>query len=100
MTQMGNISKKDLEHLSALARIHISEAEEAKFGTDLGKILDHFKELEALDTSAVEAMSGGTLLKNVFRSDDERQNTNQGKGVDNFPETKDGYLKVPAVFEQ
>jgi hypothetical protein len=28
-----------------------------------------------------------------------RENTNRGAGVDAFPESKDGYLKVPPVFE-
>ena len=44
-------------------------------------------------------MAGGTDLRNVFRGDDERENTNRGAGKDQFPESKDGYLKVPPVFE-
>jgi Asp-tRNA(Asn)/Glu-tRNA(Gln) amidotransferase C subunit len=48
-------------------------------------------------------MTGGTDLKNVFRADGEddggRENTNRGAGVDAFPESKDGYNKVPPVFE-
>jgi aspartyl/glutamyl-tRNA(Asn/Gln) amidotransferase C subunit len=61
--------------------------------------LDHFKELQALDTSNVAPMTGGTDLKNIFRDDEERKNTNQGAGLDAFPESKDGFLKVPKIFE-
>jgi Asp-tRNA(Asn)/Glu-tRNA(Gln) amidotransferase C subunit len=48
-------------------------------------------------------MTGGTDLVNVLRPDTieegGRENTNRGAGIDAFPESKDGYLKVPPVFE-
>jgi len=95
----SSINKKDLEHLAKLARIELDEAEEEKLLKDLSNILDHFKVLEELPTEDVIPMAGGTDLMNVFREDEERINTNQGAGVDAFPETKDGFLKIPPVFE-
>jgi Asp-tRNA(Asn)/Glu-tRNA(Gln) amidotransferase C subunit len=44
-------------------------------------------------------MAGGTDLKNIFREDTERENTDRGAGVELFPESKNGFLKVPPVFE-
>ncbi|HEY5221317.1 MAG TPA: Asp-tRNA(Asn)/Glu-tRNA(Gln) amidotransferase subunit GatC [Candidatus Paceibacterota bacterium] len=97
------IGKKELEHLAQLSRIEIDPKEADKLITDLDAILDHFKELQALDTANVAPMTGGTDLTNVFRADGEddggRESTNRGAGVDAFPESKDGYLKVPPVFE-
>lgn len=93
------LSKHDLEHLAELARIELDPKEEEKLLADLGKILDHFKELQELDTANVPPMAGGTDLTSVFRDDGERENTNRGEGVEAFPEKKDGYLKVPPVFE-
>ena len=99
----GGIGKKELEHLAALARIELDPNEEEKLLKDLGDILGHFKELQELDTANVPPMTGGTDLTNVFRADGEedggRENTNRGAGVDAFPESKDGYNKVPPVFE-
>jgi aspartyl-tRNA(Asn)/glutamyl-tRNA(Gln) amidotransferase subunit C len=117
----STIGKRELEHLAKLARIELDPREEEKLLRDLGAILEYFNELQKLDTSAVAPMTGGTDLRNVFREDgasdenaidsprsgDERdggdttgrENTNQGAGVDAFPESKDGYLKVPPVFE-
>ncbi len=91
------ITKKDLEHLASLARIELKAGEEEKLQKDLDSILNHFKELQALDTSDVVPMTGGTMLKNAFREDvlDEDMT---GKGQEAFPDTKDGYLKVPPVF--
>jgi len=95
----SSISKKTLEHLAELSRIKLEEKEEEKLLADLSKILGHFDELKSLNTSGVEPMNGGTEFKNSFREDEERTNTNQGAGADAFPESEDGFLKVPPVFE-
>ena len=99
----GSIGKKELEHLAQLSRIELDPKEEDKLIADLGAILSYFKELQELDTANVPPMTGGTDLMNVFREDGEeaggRENTNRGAGVDAFPESKDGYNKVPPVFE-
>ena len=93
------IDKKVLEHLAKLARIELDPKEETKLLHDLTKLLDYFEELKAVDTSHVEPLSGGSELKNIFREDAERENTLQGAGTENFPEHKDGFLKIPPVFE-
>jgi len=94
------ISKEELRHLAELARIELDPKEEDKLLRDLGNILDHFKELQAVDTQNVPPMTGGTDLRNVFRSDNERENTNQGAGAEAFPDRENGFLKVPPVFEE
>jgi len=93
------INKKTIEHLSELARIKLTEHEEKKLLKDLRKILDYFNELKEVNTDAVQPVTGGTQLQNVFREDEERTNTNRGAGTEAFPEEKDGFLKVPSVFE-
>jgi aspartyl-tRNA(Asn)/glutamyl-tRNA(Gln) amidotransferase subunit C len=103
----STISKQELEHLAKLARIELEPGEEEKLLRDLGNILDHFKELQALDTANVAPMAGGSDLKSVFREDApdndagnvRQKTTNQGAGVEAFPEKKDGFLKIPPVFE-
>ncbi len=95
---MASIDKKTLEHLAELARLELDPNEEKKFLEDIKNILDYFEELKSLDTSNVEPMNGGTDFKNVFREDEERENTNAGEGVDAFPAPKEGFLKVPPVF--
>ena len=99
----STINKKELEHLASLARVELDPKEEEKLITDLGAILKHVNELQELDTTNVEPMTGGTDLKNIFREDGVdnggSENTNRGAGVDAFPESQDGYLKIPPVFE-
>lgn len=95
----SSLGKRELEHLAKLARIQLDPKEEEKLLKDLGNILNYFKELQELDTADVPPMTGGTDLRNVFREDGEREQTNRGAGTEAFPAKKDGYLKVPPVFE-
>ncbi len=92
------INKTTLTHLAKLANIELDPKEEEKLLKDLIEILDYFKELESLDTKNIAPMTGGTDLANIFREDNERKSTDQGAGTEIFPESKNGFLKVPPVF--
>lgn len=92
------ITKQTLEHLARLARIELDPREEEKLIKDLEKILDHFRELEGLDTKDVPPMSGGTRHNNTFREDAGESKTNDRGGGEAFPENEQGFLKVPPVF--
>ncbi|MEK7193249.1 MAG: Asp-tRNA(Asn)/Glu-tRNA(Gln) amidotransferase subunit GatC [Patescibacteria group bacterium] len=94
------INKKTIQHLAELARIELNDREQEKLVKDLQKILGYFKELEALDTKNIPMMTGGMDLKNAFRDDTASENTNQGAGKEVFPETHEGFLKIPAIFDR
>jgi len=89
----------DIDRIAKLARISLSDAEKEKYSKDLAKILDHFMELKKLDTENVLPMSGGTDLKNVFRKDSQTAENASDVLRKAFPDSKNGYLKVPKVFE-
>lgn len=94
------LSKKSLEHLADLARIEIHAGEEEKLLKDLQNILNYFEELKELDTNGVKNASGGGQIKNILRDDEERQNTDQGKGREGFPQFRGNFLRLPPVFEK
>jgi len=89
----------DVEYVARLARINLTLDEKKHFSGELGKILDHFKELEKLDVSKVEPMVGGTEQVNVFRKDEELWPRHVEVLVKAFPEKYGDLLKVPEVFE-
>lgn len=100
---MSEINKKSLEHLADLVRIELKGGEEEKFLADLQKILDHFQELQVLDTDNVQPLTGGTELKNIMREDEvfEKEHfTNAEKIIRQFPSEKRGRLKIPPIFEE
>lgn len=94
------ISKEEIRSLAALSRIELTEEEESKLQHDLGNILAHIGELQAVNTDNVMPLAGGSFLANQFRTDDDASNR-----IDNavacaaFPESTAGFLKVPPVFE-
>lgn len=98
------INKETLEYLAGLARIDIGGIDKEKMIKDIGEIFNYFEELKEVDTSDVLAMTGGTQIQNAFREDKERQSEDQKLEVKNncreaFPDKKDGFLKIPPVFE-
>lgn len=94
---MADLNKKTLERLAELARIELKAGEEAKLLKNLQEILDYFQELQTVNTDGVQPLTGGTDRKNIFR-EDKNTTDDTGKGVANFPENQDGYLRVPPVF--
>lgn len=93
------ITEKEIEHLAELARLELTAKEKEKLESDLGKILDYFKELESLDTVNVEPLTGGTILNNIMRKDEPERTADTGQGQDQFPASRDGFLEIPKVFE-
>lgn len=97
---MAHISKNEVEHLADLARIELREDEVEKLKTDIDKILCHFEELKELDTSAVSPVIGGALIEDVYREDEIKNDFITEKSTEAFPESRDGFLKIPPVFEE
>ena len=98
---MSVLDKKNLKYLAELGRVELSESEELKLLKDLQEILNHFQELQKLDTTNIEPMSGGTFTENVVREDktDTDKSPRESALVEAFPEEENGFLKVPPVFE-
>lgn len=90
----------DIEHLAKLARISLTGEEKKRFHGELEKILDHFKELEKLNTEGVKPMTGGTELKGVVREDFTPYQNENELLAGAFPDKKDGYLRVPGIFDE
>jgi len=99
---MAHISEETVEYLAKLSRMDLEGGEKKKIAGDLEEILTHFEELNEVDTTNVEPMTGGTAQRNVFREDDadtrSEMNGSSKDIIDAFPEHARGYLKVPAVF--
>lgn len=92
------ITEKDIQALAALARIELPKDSTEKLRKDLEGILSHFEELNAVDTTAVLPMTGGTSNENVFRAD-EGTRVAYAEPQKDFPEEAHGFLKTPPVFE-
>jgi len=88
---------KDVEKLSQLARIEMSEDEKKELLGDLQSILGYVDQIESVDVDDVEP---DYTLTNVMRED---ENPHE-KGVyteellGSAPREKDGYIKVKQIL--
>ena len=51
------ITEKEVRYVAALANLHLTDAEVAKFGADLDEILTHIDKLNEIDTDGIEPMA-------------------------------------------
>lgn len=92
------IDKKNVEHVAALARIKIDEAEKSSLQAQLSKIIDYIDKLKKLDTEHVEPLRGLHACGNVFREDSPRTSGAKERILSNSPSREGEYFKVPRVI--
>ena len=93
------LSIEQVEHIAALARLKLSQEEIARFQQQLSGILDHFQELQSVDTSDVEDNPGLGLLEGILRSDQANSGLEIDRILQNAPDSGKRQFKIPPVFE-
>lgn len=94
------LTADEVKHIATLARIGVTEEETEKYRKDLSAVLDFFQELQALDTENIEPIGHITGRVSEARGDGaEDFGTSRKASIKkNFPESKEGFLKVKSVF--
>ena len=94
------VSKKDVEHVAVLARLGLTEEEKELFAGQLSKILDHFSELQKLDTKNIEPTSHSLAIENVFRDDVARPFPNPEIIVAQSADHENNFYRVPRILDE
>lgn len=95
------LSKKEVEHVAALARLGLTPQEIEKFQSQLSGILDYVGQLNEVDTEGVEPTAQVTGLKNVKRKDEVKKASlaDPEKLLESSPLTVEkDQIKVKSVF--
>jgi len=94
------LSKDEVKKIANLARVEITDDEAAKYSTELSDILGFVEKLNEADTEDIEPIAHITGAKNVTRGDKVVEYSDETKDniIKNFPEKKDQFDKVKAVF--
>lgn len=66
------LTREEILHLAKLTKLHLTDEEIEKLSEQFGETLDYVKNMEELDTSAVEPTNQTTNLENVFFEDGEK----------------------------
>jgi len=94
---MMALTIKEVEHVAMLCRLRLAEDEKERMAEQLSAVLDYMDKLNEVDTSQVDPMAHVLPLFNVFRPDEERQESSREEMLANAPLVEDGMFKVPRI---
>ena len=95
---MAQITREDVAHVARLARLQLTEVELDTFTGQLAKVLDHARDVEALDVADVPPTSHPYPLQNVLRDDELRPTLDRDVVLAAAPATEDDRFRVPPVL--
>ncbi len=95
---MATLRREDVAHVAKLARLTMSERELDMFTGQLGQILDHASDMNALDLEGVIPTAHPFGLINVVRDDEERPCLDHAVVMAMAPDAEDGRFAVPRIL--
>ncbi|MDQ1392946.1 MAG: aspartyl-tRNA(Asn)/glutamyl-tRNA(Gln) amidotransferase subunit [Acidimicrobiaceae bacterium] len=99
MTGMpARISRADVAHVARLARLDLTDDELERFTDQLGAVLEHARDVEALDTEGVPPTAHPLPLRNVLREDVVVASLDRDEVLAQAPEAEADRFKVPRIL--
>ncbi len=93
-----SLSREDVEKVSLLGRLRLTEQELDTMTAQLGQIVDYMALLDEVDTSNVEPMAHAVDIHNVFADDVPVESLPRELALSNAPKRDDECYRVPAVL--
>jgi aspartyl-tRNA(Asn)/glutamyl-tRNA(Gln) amidotransferase subunit C len=92
------ITREEVEKVSLLGRLQLSEEELGRMTEQLGAILQYMELLGEVDTTGVEPMAHAVEVSNVFRPDGVQPSLDREAALANAPHCDAECYLVPAVL--
>lgn len=99
MNTKSKLTREQVQHIAELARLALSDEEQALYQEQLSAILKYFERLRELDTEAIPPTATVLPLHNVVRADEPGPSFPREGILGNAPDAEDGCFKVPTVLE-
>jgi aspartyl-tRNA(Asn)/glutamyl-tRNA(Gln) amidotransferase subunit C len=93
-----SISREEVEKVSLLARLLLSEEDLDRMTTQMGGILQYMELLGEVDTDQIAPMAHAVEVADVFREDQVRPSLDRAEALGNAPERDEECYRVPAVL--
>ncbi|GJM37206.1 MAG: glutamyl-tRNA(Gln) amidotransferase subunit C [Acidimicrobiales bacterium] len=87
-----------MEHVARLARLELTDEEIELFTGQLGDILEHAADIEALDVGDIAPTSHPLPIVNVFRTDEVVPSLDRDEVLGQAPVAESGQFRVPPVL--
>jgi aspartyl-tRNA(Asn)/glutamyl-tRNA(Gln) amidotransferase subunit C len=92
------ISTDDVAHVARLARLALTPEELVLFTGQLGAVLDHARDVEALDTAGVPPTAHPLPLANVLRDDVVVPSLDRAEVLGQAPAVEADRFRVPRIL--
>ena len=92
------ITPAAVAHVARLARLQLTEDELERYTEQLGSMLDHFRDIDALDLADVEPMNQPLPLSNVLRDDIVGPTLDRDEVLAAAPAADSGRFRVPPIL--
>ncbi|MFQ5667902.1 MAG: Asp-tRNA(Asn)/Glu-tRNA(Gln) amidotransferase subunit GatC [Candidatus Binatia bacterium] len=93
------LSREEVRHIALLARLDLSEDEQAAFSEQLSHILHYFEKLATIDTQAVEPTAHVVDMAAAYRDDVVSNPPGTEELRANAPARDGNFFKVPKIIE-
>lgn len=93
------ISRAEVEHVSRLARLALTDQELDALRQDMDQILAYVEQLNQLDTTDITPMAHAIPMENAFREDQIRAGFTREQALANAPDPDPSGFRVPRVIE-
>lgn len=94
------LTRADVAHVARLARLEVTEDELALFTEQLGAVLDHAADVEALDTAGVPPTAHPLPVRNVLRDDVVAPSIDRDEVLAQAPAAEGGRFRVPRILSE
>jgi aspartyl-tRNA(Asn)/glutamyl-tRNA(Gln) amidotransferase subunit C len=96
--RVPELTREEVAHVAKLARLQLSDDELDLFTVQLAKVLDHARDVEALDVADVPPTMHPYPITNVLRADVPRPSLDRDEVLSEAPSTESGMFRVPPVL--
>jgi len=93
------LTRTEVEHIAALARLELSEDELDRYREQLSAVLEYAARLQELDTSGIPPTSSVLPPRSVLRPDQPRPGLPSKDLLRGAPQAENNQFRVPPVLE-
>ena len=93
------LTADQVQWVAHLARLELSEAEQATITRQLSAIIDYVSQLQQVNTEGVEPLAHPLPVHNIFRDDAPAPSLPVAAALANAPDRRGDFYGVPAVLD-
>jgi aspartyl-tRNA(Asn)/glutamyl-tRNA(Gln) amidotransferase subunit C len=98
MATPGRLTREEVAHVAALARLELTEEELDLYTGQLAQVLEHAADVASLDLAGVIPTAHALAVTNVLRPDEIRSVLDRDEVLSQAPSVEDHRFRVPRIL--